>query len=261
MKLTISIAIVLFNQNYDEFLKIKTNLEELERETPYNYECFFISNNPNNKSLNNFFEMNNFSENIHVKVMTKNVGFGAGNNYAIEKCNSDIHIIMNPDIVISDFEGFLKAVEYMHYHNNVDLLSPKIVGQNGELQMLNRLEPTLFDLGIRLAGPRWFPKRQSKFKNEGTGYTSIQPILNASGSFMMLRTSSLKEAGGFDTRYFMYMEDTDLTKKIRNNGDAVFFPDFEVIHGWARENHTFRGIVQMIKSMIKYFNKWGWKVI
>lgn len=55
------------------------------------------------------------------------------------------------------------------------------------------------------------------------------------------------------------MEDTDLTKSINQRGKAMFLPQFEVIHEWQRGNHSVAGAKLMIVSMIKYFNKWGWK--
>ncbi|MGR8829892.1 glycosyltransferase family 2 protein [Leuconostoc citreum] len=77
---------------------------------------------------------------------------------------------------------------------------------------------------------------------------------------MFFRTKSLQYVGGFDERYFLYMEDTDLTKSINQYGNAIFSPDFEVIHEWQRGNHSLSGARLMITSMVKYFNKWGWRL-
>ena len=59
----------------------------------------------------------------------------------------------------------------------------------------------------------------------------------------------------------MYFEDTDLTRRISDEGEVIFFPYLTVIHGWRRDNHTLKGLKPMIISMVKYFNKWGWKWI
>lgn len=58
----------------------------------------------------------------------------------------------------------------------------------------------------------------------------------------------------------MYFEDTDLTKRMAEEGKVIFFPYFTIVHGWKRDNHTLKGLRPMILSMIKYFNKWGWKL-
>lgn len=76
---------------------------------------------------------------------------------------------------------------------------------------------------------------------------------------MMIRTKAFKFIHGFDSKFFMYFEDTDLTKRISEIGQVIFYPYLTVIHGWKRDNHTLKGLIPMIRSMIIYFNKWGWK--
>lgn len=188
-----------------------------------------------------------------------NKGFGFGHNQAIKKTNADYHVVMNLDTTPSTDNLLVKMSEYMEQNKDIDLLSPLIKFPDNSIQYLTRNEPTIFDLGIRFLGQNWFKKRQQNFVNKTSGYDHEQIIYNASGCFMFLRTKSIKHIGGFDERYFLYMEDTDLTKTINQNGQAIFSPNFEVIHQWQRENHSISGAIFMVKSMIKYFNKWGWR--
>lgn len=168
---------------------------------------------------------------------------------------------MNPDIEIKDLVGFIKAINFMVINNGVVLLSPLVRNKSdGNIQMLNRKEPTIFDLFIRFIGHNFFRKRQAEFVKKEHGYDHIQIDENATGSFMIIRTNSFRKIGGFDTDFFMYFEDTDLTKRLAKEGKVIFFPYFEVIHGWKRDNHTLKGIEPMLKSMFMYFNKWGWKL-
>ena len=58
----------------------------------------------------------------------------------------------------------------------------------------------------------------------------------------------------------MYFEDCDLSREVTKRSRLVYYPDAVVYHEWGREskkNNKLR-IIQ-IKSMISYFNKWGWK--
>lgn len=61
-------------------------------------------------------------------------------------------------------------------------------------------------------------------------------IENATGCFMMLRTQLFLEAGGFDEHYFMYFEDCDLTRTVRQRARAVFCPYATVYHVWGRDS-------------------------
>ena len=82
-------------------------------------------------------------------------------------------------------------------------------------------------------------------------------IENATGCFMLLRTDLFKRIGGFDTHYFLYFEDSDLTRAVRQTSRAVYYPDACVYHVWGREskkNSRLRRI--QIQSMLYYFRKW-----
>lgn len=207
--------------------------------------------------------LDDFSKNeplLELILLPYNKGFGYGHNKAINKTNSKYHIIMNLDTTPKTEKVISSMANYMDKHIDIDLLSPLVRFPDGRIQYLTRNEPTVFDLGIRFLGPKFFKKRQESFVNLDNGYAHRQIILNASGSFMFVRTQKLKVIGGFDERYFLYMEDTDLTKKINESGKALFSPEFEVTHEWQRGNHSIRGAKLMIASMCKYFNKWGWKL-
>lgn len=259
-KVKISVAIVFYNPTKDDEKQTLENIERLNSIDSFDFSFYLIDNASPNRKLN--IKLPVRIKNVYIKYLEKNKGFGAGHNSILEDINSDFHIIMNPDIDIEDLDGFIKAIYYMQGHKNIVMLSPLVRNEtDGNIQYLNRKIPTVFDLFIRFLGPNFFSKRQASFTKKANGYNHIQLAENATGSFMMIRTYALKKIQGFDTSYFMYFEDTDLTRRISIEGKVIFFPYLTVIHGWRRENHTLRGLKPMIISMVKYFNKWGWKWI
>jgi hypothetical protein len=56
------------------------------------------------------------------------------------------------------------------------------------------------------------------------------------------------------------MEDTDITMKVNSISQSVYYPFFSVVHEWQQANRKISGVREMLKSMIKYYNKWGWKL-
>jgi GT2 family glycosyltransferase len=69
----------------------------------------------------------------------------------------------------------------------------------------------------------------------------------------------LKEVGGFDTRFFMYLEDFDLTRRIHRISRTIFYPDVSVIHEFNKGSYSnFTLLWRHIVSAVKYFFKWGW---
>jgi GT2 family glycosyltransferase len=59
----------------------------------------------------------------------------------------------------------------------------------------------------------------------------------------------------------MYCEDSDLSKRVMAKGKSIiFYPEAAVYHNWQRDNtHNIKGVMRFMNSLIKYFNKWGWK--
>lgn len=258
-KIKVSVAIVFYNPNFEDVKRILDNIERLSSIDYLDFTFYLIDNASPIRKLESFLPTN-LSKNVHYKSLKENMGFGSGNNSVLNEIQSDFHIIMNPDVEIKDVEGFIQAIKFMESHKDVVLLSPMVKNKsNGKIQLLNRREPTVFDLFIRFMGPNFFSKRQANFVKEKTGYDHIQIDENATGSFMIVRTKAFKKVNGFDNKFFMYFEDTDLTKRLSEKGKVLFYPYLTVIHGWKRENHTIKGLIPMIKSMIMYFNKWGWK--
>ena len=78
------------------------------------------------------------------------------------------------------------------------------------------------------------------------------------GSFLVVRTSLMKQLNGFDERYFMYVEDADLCKRINQVSLLEYFPYTSVVHLWEKGSHrNFKLMKWHIQAMIKYFVKWG----
>jgi GT2 family glycosyltransferase len=60
-----------------------------------------------------------------------------------------------------------------------------------------------------------------------------------SGSCVLVRRDAFSAIGGFDERYFLYWEDADLCRRLRNAGWEIRFrPDAGVVHVGARSSRT-----------------------
>mgnify|MGYP003611155927 FL=1 len=76
---------------------------------------------------------------------------------------------------------------------------------------------------------------------------------------MLLRSKALQKVGLFDERFFMYPEDIDLTRRIREYYRTVFYPHVPVIHNHAQGSYKSKKLLWIhIINLIRYFNKWGW---
>jgi GT2 family glycosyltransferase len=80
-----------------------------------------------------------------------------------------------------------------------------------------------------------------------------------SGCFMLLRQSALQEIGLFDERFFMYPEDIDLTRRMAERYETIYFPEVSVVHEHGAASYkSVRMLIVHVYNLVKYFNKWGW---
>lgn len=189
----------------------------------------------------------------------KNIGFGAGHNVVLDILDSDYHCVVNPDVIIKD-DILGKMTAYAEAHKNVVQLSPCIRFPDGQIQVLGKRYPHMWYLAAsrlrrtKTEEPTWLLKHYAML-SKGTDHPF--EIGNATGCFMFFRTSDFKAVGGFDERYFMYMEDVDITRQMKKRGKVLYYPEAVVYHVWARDSkrNTKLKIIH-IESLIKFYLKW-----
>lgn len=200
--------------------------------------------------------------NIEYIYVNKNIGFGAGHNIAIRKSmdNAKYHLVLNPDIYFE--KGVLEGIfSFMEENKDIGLLMPKILYPDGRIQYLCKMLPTPLDIFLRRFLPfkKVVEKRNERYELRFTGYDKVMNVPYLSGCFMFLRNSVLKDVGAFDERFFMYFEDTDLTRRIHRKYKTVYFPYVSVFHCYGKESYRKLGILLIhIKNAFIYFNKYGW---
>lgn len=188
----------------------------------------------------------------------ENSGFGAGHNKVIPFLESDYHAVINPDILLKD-DVLTELAEYAEKDSEIGLLSPQIRFEDGRLQMLAKRNPT-----VRYLGGHWFHKGDEPDRLM-TEYCMLDmpddepfEITNATGCFMFFRTSVFRQLGGFDERFFMYLEDCDIARRVSEKYKALHYPMATVYHLWERESKRNKKLLLIhIQSIIKYFLKWG----
>lgn len=197
-----------------------------------------------------------------------NKGFGFGHNIGIrQSVPCDYYLIVNPDVVVH--EGCIEAMTtYMDANPDIGLLAPKVLNPDGSLQPLNKRLPSVFDLFVRRFLPpslqqcAWVQRKMHHYMMLDAGYDAAVQVPFISGCFMMFRKAVLDKVKGFDEGYFMYLEDCDITRRTAAIAHCVYYPDATITHHWARGSHkSLKLMGVMIRSMIYYFNKWGWKLI
>ncbi len=79
---------------------------------------------------------------------------------------------------------------------------------------------------------------------------------------MLISQQALIQTGGFDERFFLYLEDVDLSRRVSGLGlNVQYCPDSMVVHESQRRSYQdFKFLIFHIVSAVRYFNKWGWLI-
>lgn len=195
----------------------------------------------------------------------RNIGFGRAHNINIRKHvdNSKYFLILNPDIYFDP--SILEAmIERMDADKEIGLSIPKICYPNGEIQHVNRRLPRPQDYLFSFINTKtrrrlfWSKKyRQYLLQDMNLEKPLTCPVI--SGCFMFFRSKCLKELGGFDERFFLYLEDTDLSRRAFLKYKTVIFSDLLAYHHWKRGGHkSVKLFLTQARNTLRYFNKWGW---
>ena len=245
----ITASIVIYKEN----LKVLENAIDSFLGSPLSKKLYIIDNSPSNEFKNKIQ-----NDSVEYIYSNKNVGFGKGHNSILHKLTSEnkYHLILNPDVRFHP-EILEKLVLKMESNESFSMIAPRVLNSNNELLYTARRYPSLFELIFRFLGIFKKFTIRGEYKNQNHK-KSFSPDF-VQGSFMLFKTEDLLRLKGFDERYFMYMEDVDICRKIDLSGKRkLYFPATEIIHTHRKgSSKEFRLFFIHISSIIKYFIKWG----
>jgi N-acetylglucosaminyl-diphospho-decaprenol L-rhamnosyltransferase len=191
---------------------------------------------------------------------TTNFGFAAGVNLAARHASGSYLYLVNPDAVVApDAAGAL--AEWLEQRPHVAVVGSLVLDPNGAIQGSARRFPgisTLFG-GRTALLTRLFPGNPLSRRNILSGAHVREPIEVdwVSGASMMIRRRAFQAVGGMDERFFLYWEDADLCRRLRDAGLAtVYHPGPAVTHHCGRSGGaTSRSIIAFHQSAYWYFRK------
>ncbi len=251
-KLDITASIVLYNEDLEELTKTINCFLRV----PLKKRLYLIDNT-DGKLFQNIFNQ----QEIEYIAVGKNIGFGAGHNVVIDRINSNsnFHLLLNPDVNFKE-AVIPNLISELKKHENVAMIAPKVLFPDGRHQDSCRRYPLVSELFARRFTFLRPIFKSTVFKGQ---YKDID--LNNSffaefitGCFHLYKTDDFLELKGFDERYFLYMEDVDICKKIDDLGkNKIYYPKEEIVHvlkkGSSKSMKLF--FIHSV-SAVKYFLKW-----
>lgn len=249
MKITCSI--VLYNNNINDYeLAISSFLNSVDG-------LIYVIDNSEYPLSSVFFN----HPRVKYIFTNNNLGFGAAHNVCINNyLDSEFHLVLNPDVYFHN-DAIPKLIKILQCDSSIGAIMPTVKNSNGQKQNLCKLLPSPFDLFFRRFIPNssFCKDRNSIYEMHKIPMDSLLEVPVISGCFFIARTKVIAKIKGFDERFFMYMEDIDLFRRISMHRRVVFYPGVEIFH--RHEKGSFKSnklLFYHLISAIKYFNKWGW---
>ena len=257
---TLTISIVVYKK-YDDVLLAIDSIERFT-DKALSKKLFVIDNScysDDNHYKKAFLESLSKFQDVEYVDTGKNLGFGKGHNFVMNRLESEFHAVVNPDIVLYS-DAFSPLISFLNNNSDVGMTAPILTDEYNRPLRVYRRDLTLFDLFCRYVHLCVLKKRIDYHTMEDVDKSSDFECEFVQGSFLVVRTDLLKKVNGFDNRYFMYAEDADLCKTIRKYNRVVVHSAVKVVHKWERASHTSFKLMRIhIVSLFKYFNKWGWR--
>ncbi len=202
---------------------------------------------------------------LSIQSAPANIGYGAAHNMAIAAAHTTFHLVLNPDVILAP-DTLQAGLAFLAANPEVSAASPLVTDGKGSRQYLCKRYPRVMDLLLRgflptLARNR-FQQRLAYYEMQDLSEqqpTKDIPII--SGCFMLFRTRKLQELEGFDPRYFLYFEDFDLSLRASVNGNLAYVPTMQIVHlGGHTARKGWRHISLIVRSGIRFYSTWGWRL-
>ncbi|WKD85558.1 N-acetylglucosaminyl-diphospho-decaprenol L-rhamnosyltransferase [Polaribacter huanghezhanensis] len=242
----ISATIVVYNEDVETLQKTV----DCFLKTPLPKKLYLVDNSPTDVLKEHFKQ-----EEIVYLFTRKNLGFGKAHNLVISKLKSEFHLILNPDVTFSP-QVLPNLIHELNHQGTVAMISPQVLYPNGELQYTCRKKPTFLELICRRLRIKKEFTQQQEYRNLDLSKPFYPEFIH--GCFMVFKTQDFKNINGFDERYFLYLEDADICRKvILNQKKILYFPSEKITHLHQKASaKRLKLFYHHIISAIKYTKKW-----
>jgi GT2 family glycosyltransferase len=163
-----------------------------------------IVENSDDLNVKNYLE-NKFS-NVEVIVAKENLGYGKGNNLGISKVNTQYAFILNPDAIIGENCLYELYKAQLILQDDFTILAPNILNNYG-----------------------FFSDQNNGFQKE------IIEVDYVKGFAMLINLNKINFEKIFDDKFFLFLEEIDLCKRIKNNGGKIFVVKNSKVQHFAKQ--------------------------
>lgn len=193
--------------------------------------------------------------NVELIRAGSNLGFGKACNLGARQANSEYLLFLNPDAAL--YAGTLhKVLAFMQDPANakVGICGVQLLDRDGQVSRSCARFPSALGFAAHAIGlDRVFPRR-SHFMFDWD-HTQTRKVDHVIGAFFFIRHELFRYLGGFDERFFVYLEDLDFSYRAHQAGwDSMYFADAQAFHagGGTSDQIKARRLFYSLRSRLLY---------
>lgn len=241
------LLVSIISHNHNKFLgNLLGDLERVNSDQTIDLHIILTINTPED-----VVEVSQFT-NLKITLIENSTpkGFGANNNQAFKAKKSDFFLVLNPDVRITKMDfGYLMSV--LDANKDFGLLGVKVLDSFGNVEDCYREYPSLTNV-LKRTFKKLRGVRPQKLKLRFVD--GVAKVDWVAGMFMFFMSDRFSEIDGFDEKYFMYLEDADICRRMNISGLSVgYTEDCEITHDAQRA--TFKNVKHFkwhLVSMIRF---------
>jgi len=187
----------------------------------------------------------------------ENRGFGVACNQGARIGGAPYLLFLNPDArigpgVLRRLVDFLQAEDHAHYA----VVGPQLIDERGDVsRSCARFPSPVSFIAQSLGLARLGLFSSSAMHMHEWTHDRSRDVDHVIGAFYLVRRAVFERLGGFDERFFVYLEDIDLSRRIDRNGGRIrFCADVQAFHaggGTSRKVKAAR-LFYALRSRIQY---------
>lgn len=166
----------------------------------------------------------------------KNLGFATACNQGAASAVGEWLLFINPDVSV-DHDSIKALLDAAAKRSDAGLIAGRMRFPDGSFQPTCRRFPTISNMVFSRQSvlTRIFGSRADRVVYTLPDYPEVTEVPAVAATFVMIARARFEKAGGFDRRFFMFMEDTDLSLRMHQAGFVnLFVPKAGAVHDWGK---------------------------
>lgn len=188
-------------------------------------KIIIVDNASSDNSLD-FYETDSLvASRVEVIRNNYNAGFGLACNQGAKIGQAKYILFLNPDaeVYTGTFRGVFNFLEHSE-NSDVGVCGVQLIDENGEVARSCARFPTVGMFFLMAFGLERLPVF-AKFRHHMSDWDhmSDREVDHVIGAFYLIKRDLFDGLGGFDERFFVYLEDLDLSLRVRKSGKKIFY--------------------------------------